>query len=130
MANKNIKKITPEAMENLALELIEYFAKNELWQDMGIYVNNKRLASDNIKNSYKEAKTKGGVVYYIEEDVDVTKQIEYNNPETLTLYFEGPLYDMINHIDYDYTSKLDEMFLKPYGLYFEQGYAWSMAAYN
>lgn len=127
---KKLRKITPEAMEKLAIRMIEYFDKQGYWYEMGIYVNNKRLASDNLKGTYTEHVTKGGVKYYVEEDVDIKKCIEYSNPETLTIYFEGPLYDKINYHDYDYLQKLDKKFLEPYGLYFEQGHAWNMSAYN
>jgi len=125
-----MKKITPKAMEALALKMIDYFAKKGYWTEMGIYVNNKRLASDNLRGTYTKATTEGGVAYFIEENIDVKDYIEYSNPETLTIYFEGPLYHTINYDDYDYLNKLDNKFLKPYGLYFEQGHAWNMSAYS
>ena len=123
------KKITPQAMEDLALKMIEFFDKKGFWYEMGIYVNHKRLASDSSKGATK-AVTKGGVAYFITEEVEVKDYIEYSNPETLTIYFEGPLYHKINYDDFDYLQKLDEKFLKPFGLYFEQGHAWNMSAYE
>lgn len=41
-----------------------------------------------------------------------------------------PSDDAVNYDDYNLLFKLDKKFLNKYGLYFEQGYAWSMAAYE
>lgn len=121
--------VTPENMRILAEKLIDYFAKEECWYEMGIYVDNERWSSNPDKNDEKFVTGKE-TVYYVQKNVDIKSRLEYSNPETVSLYFEGPLYETINYNDYNYISKLTQMFLEKYNLYFEQGDAWSMAAYE
>ena len=133
MASKSkTKPITPANMRALAIELIDYFNEQGYWFDMGIYVDGERWSSNPVKPSVdpEEKKTEKGTVYYVEKDINVEEYLEYCNPNTVTLYFEGPLYHAINYHDINLSFKLDKKFLNEYGLYFEQGYAWSMAAYE
>jgi hypothetical protein len=130
MADQKSKPVTPENMRHLAENLIDFFAKEEVWSDMCVYVDGEAWKSDNYKKEYEKTTTRKGTEYYVKKDVDIAKQLEYSNPKTVTITFEGPLYDIINNVDYDYADKLSDKFLKEYGLYFEQGYAWSMAAYS
>lgn len=134
MAKTNKKTpITPESMEQLAKKLIDYFVKLEVYSDICIYVNGQAWTSDNFANAdpeILEAFTDKGNKYYIRKNVDISKQLEYSNPETVSITFEGPLYHLINYDDYDFIYKLSTKFLDKYGLYFEQGHAWSMAAYS
>lgn len=127
MANK-FKPVTPQNMRNLAEQLINHFAKIDCWYEMGIYVANERWSSDQHAGDEKRT-TKNGVTYYVTKNIDIKRQMEYSNPDTVSLYFEGPLYHLINYQDYDCVEKLTDKFLKPYGLYFEQGEAWNMAAF-
>ena len=66
----------------------------------------------------------------MEKNVDIKSRLEYSNPDTISMYFEGPLYHLINYEDYDFLNKLEKKFMEPYNLYFEQGYAWSATAYQ
>ena len=129
MANTKKLPITPTNMKKLAEEIIDFLTEEELFWDVCIYVDNQAWQSNKYSGTeVTETQTKKGNKYYVKTDVDVTKQLEYNNPKTITMTFEGPLYHMVNEHAYD--QKLDKLFLNKYGLYFEQGYAWSMAAYE
>lgn len=123
------KSVTPANMRRLAEQLIDYFAEIECWYDMGIYVDNERLASSPRDYAYEQKTTAKGTVYYVEKDIDIASSMEYSNPKTISIFFEGPLYSKINYEDYDFLYKLDEKFLASYGLYFEQGHAWNAAAF-
>ena len=128
---KEKKPITPENMRNLALAMIDYFNKKSIgyWYNMHILVNNEMWSSESHEGYNKKISPKGAI-YYVKENVDAVKQNEYANPNTITIIFDGsPLYKKINYQDFDYLSKLNEKFLKPYGLFFELGYAWSMSAF-
>jgi hypothetical protein len=130
---ENAKKpITPENMQNLALKMIDYFNQKSigLWYNIHILVNNEMWSSEPRTNSIPKT-SPGNTTYYVTENVDAVKQNEYANPDTITILFDGsPLYQIINYHDFDYILKLDNMFLKEYGMYFELGYAWSMSAYS
>lgn len=127
------KPVTPKNMEKLAVDLMDYFYEHELWDGVIIYVNGNRYFSsgwgEDVAKLEKRS-TDRGTPYWVERDVDVNRYIEYNNPKTVTISFEGALYDMINYVDYDFTYKLGQKFLEEYGMYFEQGHAWNMAAYE
>lgn len=132
MATKTkTKPVTPANMRELAAQLIDYFQEIGCWYDMGIYVDNERWASQKYSKDtdMEKCTTKKGTEYYVEKNVDISARLEYSNPDTISMYFEGPLYYTINYDDYDFLTKMDEKFLKPYNLYFEQGHAWSAAAY-
>lgn len=120
------KKSHTEKMDELALDLIDFLQKNNLFHDITIYVNQKRLSS-NPSEQATEHKTPFGA-YYVTNNINVAEFIEYNNPDTITMSFEGPLYHMINYGSQKEQNRFENIF-KKYGLYTEQGYAWSLAAY-
>lgn len=128
--SKKYSEITPENMEKLAMQLIDYFSKKELFYDMNIYVNNKSYSSDNYDHDAELHLTDKGTKYYAKNGIDIAKQVEYSNPDTITMTFEGPLYDLINYHDYNFVEKLSKRFFNKYNLYLDQGYAWSMAAFT
>lgn len=136
--NQELKKkpINPTEMRKLAIKLMDHFNSKSIdyWDGMIILVDNEMwMANKSNKYECEEMTTKHGTKYYVVKNIDISAQNEYSNPETITLLFDGShLYHRINYAPggIDYTSQLDEKFLKPYGLYFELGHAWSMAAYQ
>lgn len=117
---KNINKLT--------LEIIDFLYKYDLYMNVNIYSNNKLYTfSECNKKDYIKKQTKNNNVYYIVENVK--PNIEYTNPETITMTFEGPLYEALNYGDGIIAKKLRNIFNK-YNLYYEQGYAWSLSAYE
>ena len=118
--------------QKLMLDIIQYLQKRDMFSDVNIYINNRKYSSDNHENA-TEYQTKYGP-YYDCGEWDVEKQVEYNNPKILTMTFEGPLYHDYNgyfanisdcHAEEDIQKICDK-----YGLYPEQGYAWSLAVYE
>lgn len=117
--------------EKLAMEIIKYLNKHDMWFDVLIYANNKCFASNPTKKDIYEEKKIGKIVYYEREETDPKAYIEYANPKTITMSFEGPLYHAINYgtgRGHKTEEELSEIFEK-YGLYYEYGYAWSLSGY-
>ena len=107
-------KLTPKQkhLEELTLKLIMYLQKHRMFHNINIYVNNQCFSSD----------------FHVGDTEKNTQIVEYNNPDTLTMTFEGPLYDELNYNRSNTRRDLEQIFAQ-YGFYFEQGYAWSLAAY-
>lgn len=124
------KPITPENMHALTMDIIKLLKREDVFSDINIYVNNKHYASNPYGAEHFIKHEIDGICYYENRDpVDVTKQIEYNNPKTITITFEGPLYHHINYGNGTICKKLNKL-AEPYGLYYELGYAWSMTFYE
>lgn len=121
--------VTAEEVEKLAYEIREFLIKHELWQDVRIYFNGKALATDdgNGNFGYNDPDK-----LFILEDQDPRKYFEYVS-DYLSMSFEGPLYDVLNcYAPFEYCNKIHEQFSKiigKYGLYYEQGHAWSLTLY-
>ena len=115
----------------LMLDIIKYLQKKNYFIDVNIYTNGHKYSSEKHDGD-TELTTKYGI-YYDSGEWDVESQIEFNNPKTLTMTFEGPLYHDYNH-NYEYKACHAERDItkicEKYGLYPEQGYAWSLACYE
>jgi hypothetical protein len=113
------KKKHKEKMKEIAYaikNLLENnkYKGNNFYSDVTIYFNNCRLFDDGR----------------IEENIDVRDYLEYGNPDTLSVVFEGPLYSVMNYdFGHPIVKKLDDL-LKSYGYYFDLGYAWSFSIYE
>ena len=128
-------KVTPAKLMKLAEDMIDFMTKRDLFYDVFIYVNNKRIASNicspDKTDDYEKKITAKGSKYYISKDAyKGSDYVEYANDETITMTFEGPMYHEYNGNygnwkTYEAFNKLPEK----YGLWFEQGYAWSLSAY-
>ena len=109
-------------------DIIEYCGDHELLTDIVFYVNGHQYKVDTTPNATPI--NTGKYPYYDCGPFDVT-QIEYSNPDTLTMTFEGPLYEMYNGYfgAYD-TEEAIRTLADKYDLYPEQGFAWSLAMYE
>ena len=112
---------------DLMIELIEYLQKNELYDMVYIYTNGRMYSSDPNKNAEQKT-TRFGPFYDCGE---ITPSTKYNNPETITVTFEGSLYDAYNGYIHESTVEEDiQKICDKYGLYPEQGYAWDFSLYE
>jgi len=116
--------------KKLAIDIYNWCKKHELWMDITIYF-------DGIAWSY-QPEWHGVKGKYIEEDLyeyenkNPLDYFEYANPNTLSMSFEGPLYDVLNAYVRGWV-KLEDEFLKlfeKYGWYYEMGHAWNLSAYE
>lgn len=126
-----------ERNADLLAELMGYIVYNGLDQDVKAYANGHRYSTEAgdagedrpaICTQYRGKP----VVFYDEGEFDVGEYVEYFNADTITLTFEGPLYTAYNGYDDDGYRVADDIdrILAKHGLYAEQGYAWSLAAYE
>lgn len=121
--------MTNKQKEQLATEIFEWLVKHEMWIDVCIYFNGKRWGTHNAEADeyyYNEHK-------YHEEEADPRDYFEYvNEPNILSMSFEGPLYHVLNGYTSGWTKLEDEfrkMFEK-YGVYYEMGHAWNLTCYE
>lgn len=125
------KPVTPENMRQMALSVIRYLNRHGMFYNINIYAGGmhysdtkhagQALATDLVKNCE---------VWAGEADMHA-QPCEYNNPDTLTMTFEGPLYHAINYNSghgYKAESELNGIFAR-YGLYLELGHAWSLSCW-
>jgi hypothetical protein len=123
----NEKSLTEKQREALAIRLIKYLVRKNLFYDVIIYINNQRWFSDEYKNATPKQIT-DKITVYVQDNIDVKEYIEYSNPDTITVTYEGPLYDVLTYGS-NKTEKEINAILDKYGLYLEYGYAWSFSAY-
>lgn len=116
--------------EKMAHEIFEFCDKFEIWDDAAIYFNGKAFASWNEWNGEFGKEIAAGLYEY--ENKNPLDYCEYSDPETLTMTFEGMLYDILNDFGYSYPSIYEDFceIFEKYGYYFEMGHAWSLTACN
>lgn len=99
-------------VQALGEDIEEFLRKNDIFDDCAIYYNNKKITEEGIF-----------------EDKNPKDYFEYANPNTLSMSFEGELYDILNYNTYPgLNDKFDAIFEK-HGFYYELGNAWNLAAY-
>jgi hypothetical protein len=114
----------------LAIDIYEWCKKHALWGDNIIYFDGKAWSNSETWGGIEGKKIADDL--YEHENKDPRDYLEYCNPKTLSMTFEGGL----NHVLNGYTRgwvKLEEQFGKlfeKYGLYYEMGYAWSLSTYE
>ena len=118
------------SMQKLAKEIYDWCQAKDLWGDNIIYFDGKAWSAHGTWNGEKGKEIAEDLYEY--EDKNAEDYIEYANPNTITMSFEGGL----NHILNGYVpgwEKLEEEFSKlfeKHGLYYEMGYHWSLSAYE
>lgn len=122
------KKLTKQQRESIAKKIISYLVRRDLFYDVHIYINNQRWSSEKHPGSRAIQIGRKPITVYIEDDIDARAYNAYANPDTITVSFEGPLYDEINYGSAKAETDINQI-LDKYGLYLEYGYAWSFSAY-
>lgn len=120
---------------NMALmaDIAAYVAGLDELQDVGFYVNGRRYFTDLLSNKDKpRVEISDGVFMRDEGEFDVLEYVEYGNPDTLTMTFEGPFYADYNGCTARRWQAEEDMTRigEKYGLYPQQGYAWSLTFYE
>lgn len=116
--------------ENLAMEIYNWCYSNELWEDSAIYFNGKAIASWNKWHGVEGKKIAEGLYEY--EDKNPLDYFEYANHDTLSMSFEGPLYDILNAYseDWCWTEEAFINIFSKHGFYYEMGHAWNLSVYE
>lgn len=128
------KYIKPKTAEKLAKDIIQWLIDNELWGDIGIYVNGRRYSNRNPKDGHYHYEQSWDNVF-IEEDKEPWDYVEYAAQDhILSMSFEGALCHILNYY-YDniaYCDKMIEEFNKmfeKYSMYYEFGHHWNLTVY-
>lgn len=117
-------------MECLAKDIYKWCVKKGLWGNNIIYFDGKAWSSYSEWCGVQGKQIAENLYEY--EGKNPKDYFEYANPETLSMSFEGPLYEVLNAYRSGWT-RLEAQFAKlfeKYGMYYEMGYAWSLSAYE
>lgn len=115
-------------LEALAWEIQKWLRSHEMWQDVCIYYGDQRMST--FQNTNGKTKFRYNGEPFIEEGFNPKDYCEYANPDTITMTFEGPLYDVLN---WNAGEQLEQEFcqlIHKYGFYYEMGYPWSLSLYE
>lgn len=110
-----------ERNEKAAKEIRKWMLDNEIWIDTRIYFNGKAYGTSDGNNFYYNNRNHLVVL----ENMNPLDYFEYVNPETISMSFEGPLYDILNYSGGRLEREFSKI-LEKYGLYYELGNAWNL----
>ena len=121
--------MTKTQIEKLRTAIVALLTEYDVLGDCTIYANGKRWiygykVSD---DAYELVLTEK-----VEDNIDVKEYLEYCNSDTISITFDGSgLYGILNY-DIDDRGFIERFnaLLKEYGLYYEQGFAWSLSLYE
>lgn len=114
--------------QELLEKLVRLLRDRDMLHDVCIYAGDRRYFSE--EHDWHDDLTKDerlGLCY--QEGIDVREYLEYSNPETLTVTFEGPMYAELNYGEGRLERELNALFER-YGLYMEYGHAWSLSLWE
>lgn len=119
-----------ENMECLARDIYNWCIEKDLWGDNIIYFNGKAWNNSKTWNGRRGVQIDEDLYEY--EDKNPLDYFEYGNPKTLSMSFEGSLNYVLNGYVRGWVKLEDEFrrLFEKYGLYYEMGHAWNLAAYE
>ncbi len=117
-------------MESLARDIYNWCLEKDLWGDNTIYFNGKAWSNSKTWNGRRGVQIDEDLYEY--EDKNPLDYFEYGNPKTLSMSFEGSLNHVLNGYVRGWVKLEDEFrhLFEKYGLYYEMGHAWNLAAYE
>ena len=115
--------------ENMARDIYEWCVAHEAWDDCIIYFNGKAWAT--LSEWSGEYGKKIAENLYEYENKNPKDYFEYGNPDTLSMSFEGMLYQIVNaYWEWDFMvewyDEFNSLFDK-YNGYIEFGHAWNFS---
>lgn len=120
-------RLTPEQIEELAVEIREFLLEHDMWQDVDIYFNHKRFGRKGPDGHYYYNDREH---LFVEEGVEPETYFEYvAHDHILSMAFEGPVYYMINGYGHMGLAKKFNQIFEKRGIYYEQGDAWNFTCY-
>lgn len=121
--------MTKTQIEELRLKIIALLTEYEILGDCIIYANGKRwIYGYKFSEDYSEMT----LTEKVEDNIDVKEYLEYCNPDTISIAFDGSgLYDILNYISDDsgFIERFNAL-LKEYGLYYDLGHTWNLSLYK
>ena len=94
--NRNVdKNLLKSKDEKLALDIMNWLLKHEIFGDTFIYVNGKRYGTCDGEGHYNYGTNDWNKVF-VEDNMDPKNYFQWAG-EHLSMSFEGPLYDILNY---------------------------------
>lgn len=110
----------------LANDIYKLLIKYDLWVDVSIYYNGKRMSCMYTDENGKTRYDYNGQPH-IEDGYDPRDYFHYvRRPNILSMSFESDLYDVINYSENPKFMREFNRLLDSYGLYYELGNAWNL----
>lgn len=107
-----------ELNEKIGQALIEYVQKHEFGTCTTIYFNNKRIRFDDATE------------YTTTTNINVRDYLEYSNPQTVSMSYEGFMYNMFNYNEFPNALEELHKIIDSFGYYTEFGHAWNFSLYE
>ena len=125
---KNAPGWDSERLEALAWEIHCYLRKYEMWIDISIYYDGKRMSTSRERGGQWDFNYNGDP--FIEDDKDPRDYFEYvAKNHIISMSFEGPFYDVMNYQGGSILDGFDKL-LANHGLWYERGDAWNITLYE
>lgn len=117
--------------EALAQDIQKWLREHEMWQDVSLYYNGKRMSTSTEVDGKFQSRYNGEP--FIEDGYDPRDVTEYvAKQHILTAVFEGPFYHVLNAYVPGW-AKLEAEFrviLAKHGCYYEMGEAFNLTCYE
>ena len=115
-------------MEQIAKAIYDWCIENEMWQYVSIYFDGKAWSS--YKRWGGEDGRRIGDRLFEYEDKNPLDYFEHAHPDTLSMSFEGELYDMLNYGWFAEELESFSKLINGFGYYYELGNAWNLSLYK
>lgn len=114
----------------LAKEIYDWCVEHDAWEDCYIIFDGKGWATYKEWNGVRGKEIASGLFEY--DDMVATDYCKYHNNDTLAMGFEGTLYGIMNAYCSGWATLYDsfERIFDKHGVYFEQGYAYTLSVYE
>lgn len=123
-----ILKLTPEQIEEMAVEIREFLLERGMWQDVDIYFNGKRFTTRNPEDGHYYYNDREKL--FVEENQNPRDYFEYVAEEhILSMAFEGPACEMIYYGLFQSAKRGFDKIFEKYGVYYEQGEHWNLTCF-
>ena len=116
--------------ELLAKDIYDWCKANNVWEDTIIYFDGKAWSTDDEWSGVNGKEIEDGLYEYCNKNP--LNYFVYANPETLSMSFEGSLYEILNGYSSGWV-RMESEFIKlfeKYGCYYELGHAWNLSVYQ
>lgn len=128
MEVRKMTELTPDRVEDLAVEIREFLLENGMWQDVYIYFNHKRFGSKDPETGRYFYNDRAHL--FVEENIEPQTYFEYVNPDhILSMSFEGIVCEMLYYGVCQSVKKDFDAIFEKYGLYYEFGNHWNFSCY-
>lgn len=122
------RRLTPEQIESMAVEIREFLLEHGLWQDVDIYFNEKKFTTYDAVSGRHYYNDREHLITV--EGVKPETYFEYVNPDhILSMSFEGLVCEMLYYGILPETRKGFDKIFENNGLYYEFGDHWNFSCY-